>query len=250
MKNESTWQPSKYELVGGQLRGSRDPKEVAVSSRLHVDLVAAGLQQALLAHGRGRLLDLGCGKVPLYALYRPLASSITCADWPNSFHPLAHIDQPCDLLQPLPFDDGSFDTIVLTDVIEHIPTPQNLLRELQRILATGGSVVGSVPFLYRLHEEPYDYFRYTAHALQRLAGEAGLQVTLLRPYGAGLDVVCDLLAKLAVDWHWRFGPWLADKVQRLGAWLRRGRFAERLVGRHADMPLGYVFVLTRAPAGA
>lgn len=246
MKSESTWKPSKFVFNDRMLQGSRDPNEVAISSRLHVDLLAAALQETVGDFCTGRVLDLGCGKVPLYALYKPLATSVTCADWPNSFHPLQHIDFDCNLLEPLPIPDRHFDSIILTDVLEHIPTPRDLLHELHRVLDGGGVVIGSVPFLYRLHEEPHDYYRYTSHALNSLAVEAGFEVIRLRPYGAGLDVVCDLVAKLIVDLHWRLGPIAANLVQRAGLSLRNTRLGKRLVNDRADMPLGYLFVLKRS----
>lgn len=245
MKNESDWKPSKYVFDQTVLRASRDPGAVAVSSRLHVDLVAQALQATVKKHGRGRLLDLGCGKVPLYALYKPLVQTITCADWPQSQHPLYHVDQDCDLTQLLPFADRQFDTVILTDVLEHIPTPHELLTELNRILDADGVLIGSVPFLYRLHEEPHDYFRYTAHAIKRLAGGAGFTVLHLEPYGGGMDVICDLLAKLVVDVHWRFGPLMARVIQRGGAKFRRLEFGASYSGQRSDMPLGYSFVMAK-----
>jgi SAM-dependent methyltransferase len=107
------------------------------------------------------LLDLGCGKVPFYARYREYVSETVCVDWSNSLHGNGHVDAECDLTQELPFADASFDTILLSDVLEHIPAPERLWREMARLLKPGGELLSSVPFFYWLHEEPYDYYRYT-----------------------------------------------------------------------------------------
>ena len=78
MRNREDWRPSKYVYRRGRLMGSRDPKEVAVSSRLMADLVAAHYDRYLKEHARGRLLDLGCGKMPLLHAYAELVDEVTC----------------------------------------------------------------------------------------------------------------------------------------------------------------------------
>ena len=55
-----------------------------------------------------------------------------------------------DLDQPLPFEDASFDVVVIADVLEHVRFPEHLLAEANRVLAPGGSLFGSVPNCYRL----------------------------------------------------------------------------------------------------
>lgn len=245
MKNESNWKPSKFVKQGGRWRANSDRQEVAVSSRHHVNLVVEALEIELAAHCRGSLLDLGCGKVPLYGIYRSHASSIVCADWSSSLHDLSHVDITADLQAPLPFPDARFDTILLTDVLEHIPTPELLMDEVSRVLTPRGKLIGSVPFMYRLHEEPHDYYRYTSHALSRMARKCGLEVTVLRNYGGGLDVISDLAAKLLVDVHWRIGPILSSLVQRFIASVRKSAVGSRYTVKRSDIPMGYVFVFSK-----
>jgi SAM-dependent methyltransferase len=245
MKNIENWTPTKFAQEGGRLKASQDPASVAVSSRLNVNLLAAALQPALKAHAHGRLLDLGCGNVPLYAAYRDYVSDVTCMDWANSEHQLRHIDQACDLNEPLPLSDSCFDTVLLTDVLEHIANPGALVNEIGRILTPGGKLIGSVPFTYRLHEEPYDYYRYTRHALRRLAQQSGLEVCVLEPYGQGLDVIFDSLGKVIVDAHWRWGPRLSACLQEAGLKFRTSRLGLRLNSANENMPLGYIVVLRR-----
>jgi hypothetical protein len=86
MKNAQTWAPSKFVLESGRLRASHNPKEISAGSRLGADLVANCYDTHVRSHCRGGLLDLGCGKVPFYALYRPYVSETVCIDWRNSSH--------------------------------------------------------------------------------------------------------------------------------------------------------------------
>ena len=86
MKNEAQWRPSKFVMRGGRLRASRDQAQIGVGSRLVGDAMAACYQQHLPQHARGRLVDLGCGRAPLYGAYRPHVDSVTCVDWAKSLH--------------------------------------------------------------------------------------------------------------------------------------------------------------------
>src|SRR5437660_6527726 len=120
MKNKEDWIPSKFVYKNGRLIGSRDPAEVGVSSRLIADIIAHFYDQYLKQYARGRLLDLGCGKVPFYAAYQELATDVLCVDWESSLHQSCHIDLELDVRRDFPFGDNEFDTIILSDVLEHI----------------------------------------------------------------------------------------------------------------------------------
>jgi SAM-dependent methyltransferase len=246
MRNADRWTESKYVRRGGRLAASRDRAEVGLGSRLVTDRVAALYEQHLPRFARGRLIDLGCGKAPLYGSYRPLVDEVTCVDWAQSAHASPYLDREVDLNQTLPFDDAAFDVVLLSDVLEHVPAPQRLWCEVARLLAPGGHALVNVPFLYGVHEAPHDYGRYTEFALRRFAAEAGLAVPVLVPVGGSLHVLADLLAK-----HFAhlplFGAPLASAAQGLVALLDRSawgrRFAERTGAR---FPLGYFMVAERS----
>ena len=244
MQNQARWKPTKFELHRGRWRGARDARELGIGSRLMCDLVAAQYQAQLPGHARGRLLDLGCGKVPLYGAYAPLVSEVTCVDWA----PGEHIDRHCDLSQPLPFERDRFDTIILSDVLEHIPEPALLWHEMTRVLAPGGHVIMNVPFYYSVHAHPHDYYRYTNFALERFVRTSGLRLVQLQAFGGINEILADLLAK-ALSKAPGVGPPLAIALQALaGAFARTGFGARvaRVSSRH--FPLGYFMIAQRAPA--
>src|SRR6516225_3576415 len=245
MRNVETWAASKFAFKRGRLRASNTPRESGPGSRLMCDLVASCYQTHVRSHCRGRLLDLGCGKVPFYALYREYVSETVCVDWNNSLHGTNYLDAECDLTKDLPFADASFDSILLSDVLEHIPTPERLWRETARILKPGGKMLLNVPFCYRMHEEPYDYYRYTKYALQRFAQETGFDTILIKEIGGTPEIVVDIISKFIV----RFGPigrWTAIALQalweRLAAWPPARRVSERSAKR---FPLGYFMIAER-----
>jgi SAM-dependent methyltransferase len=167
---------------------------------------------------------------------------VTCVDWQNTAHGTQHVDHVCDLTGPLPLADDAFDTVLLSDVLEHIPTPQRLMDEIARVLKPGGKLILNVPFLYWLHETPHDFHRYTEFALRRLAESARLDVVVLEPFGGPLEVIADIAAKRLVRVP-GVGGLLSQGVQSVcRVWVA----CLRAVGRRrpvvAKFPSGYFLV--------
>jgi SAM-dependent methyltransferase len=195
VQNIEMWKPTKFVPSAGRWVCSPNHSELGRGSRFSVGIMIDAYKKAIEPHASGHLLDLGCGKVPLYGMYRALVEDVTCVDWPNSTHGSRHVDHFVDLNGPLPFDPAMFDTILLTDVLEHIARPDELWREMTRVLRPGGKVIVTVPFLYPIHEEPHDYHRYTGYKLRHFCEAVGLFVIYLEPYGGALEVILDLVAK-------------------------------------------------------
>lgn len=245
MKNEANWRPSRFLLKNGRLTISRDRRKLAVASRLTASVTLACYNRAIPQYCRGRLLDLGCGTVPYYEYYKQFIEEAVCVDWPLSAHGNQHIDHACDLTQPLPLDDASFDTILMSSVLEHIPEPEALWKEMARVLRAGGTLLLNVPFLYWLHEIPHDYYRYTEYALRRFAEQSGFEVLELEPLGGAPYVVADVTAKTLA--RTRFvGQMLASVVQgccRFFVWTPPGKWMCRRTKR--QFPSGYFLVARR-----
>ena len=195
MKNSELWKETKFVFKNGTLRANPNEKFVSVSSRLVANIIAKHYQENALPYFKGNLLDLGCGFSPFYSFYREHISSVTCADWAQSIHQNPQLDVICDLNEKLPFDSDTFDSILLSDVLEHIRKPEQLLKEIQRLLKKDGVLIMNVPYFYCLHEEPHDYFRYTEFALKSMTFDAGLKVELLQKTGGTLEIITDLFAK-------------------------------------------------------
>lgn len=208
------------------------------SSRLIADRIATAYADALAGHAGGDLLDLGCGHVPLYGCYRPLVSSVTCVDWPQTEHPSQHVDHEADLGEPLPLPSAAFDTVLLTDVLEHLPYPDRLWAELRRVTRPGGTLILGVPFMYWLHEIPHDYHRYTEHRLRLFCADHGFELLSCHAYGGPTDVAVDVLGKLFQ--HVLVLRWVVPPLQWLGE-----RIGRRHVGITSPLPLGYLLLAQR-----
>ena len=151
-----------------------------------VDLQWSVLERSLRAvapRARGRLLDVGCGDKPYLEIFRPHVSSYLGIEHATSFGLTspAGSDRAArpDLVYSgarLPFRDGSFDTVLSVQVLEHTPRPGALMAEMSRVLAPDGVLILTAPFQFRLHEQPHDYFRYSPHGLRQLCADVGLEV--------------------------------------------------------------------------
>jgi SAM-dependent methyltransferase len=174
-----------FSLESGPLR--RAVRRTADWVDLQYSLLLAQIAMAA-PRARGRLLDVGCGDKPYEATFRPFVSEYVGIEHEAVF---ATTNASSSARRPdlyydgdrLPFGDRSFDTVLSIQVLEHTPRPQALLREMARVLRADGLLILSAPFSGRLHEEPYDFFRYTPHGLRAMCEEAGLEVTEVHGQG-------------------------------------------------------------------
>lgn len=139
---------------------------------------------------RGRTLDLGAGEQK----YRSLVEQ-ACSQY-ISIDAFSETDVRGDA-STLPFKADVFDTIVCTQVIEHLQTPWVAMQEIHRILKPGGHLLLSAPFLYPYHGSPYDYFRYTKEGLITLLKHGELQVVKIESMGSPRLVFVEYLSHVA-----------------------------------------------------
>ena len=70
--------------------------------------------------------------------------------------------------QALGIADATFDVVLCTEVLEHLPEPQQAVDEMFRVLKPGGQLLLTTRFLFPIHDAPHDYFRYTKYGLRHL----------------------------------------------------------------------------------
>lgn len=238
MRNRDLWVPTRYVKTERGYKPSNDPRMVHRGSRFVVSVEIKHHEAMIREHARGMLLDMGCGNVPFYEVYKDLVDDNVCVDWENSFHENIFLDRFVDLNKEVPLESASFDTILLTDVLEHVAEPQLLMREISRLLKVDGKALISVPFLYLLHEEPHDYYRYTEHALRKFCADNDLTVVSLTAYGGAPEVLLDIIAK-----HLTFSPFLSRIHFIVSTRLVSLPFARRISDRKSRLfPLGYCLV--------
>ena len=121
----------------------------------------------------------------------------------------------------IPMAASSVDAVICMETMEHVGDPRQVTSEFGRILRPGGTLILSVPFMYRIHSRPWDFWRFTEYGVRRLVAEAGLEVVQLEPLGRLFTVLCDL-SKQAISeirpaiLRWCLGvlflPWAAILV--------------------------------------
>jgi SAM-dependent methyltransferase len=140
-------------------------------------LARKGLHQnirALAPLVHGRVLDVGCGHKPYKSLFNFSDYIGLEIDSPEN-----RKNKKADFFydgRVMPFADGSFDTIVANQVLEHVFTPAEFIAELSRILRTDGGLLLSVPFVWDEHEQPFDYARYSSFGLRALLEQNGFAI--------------------------------------------------------------------------
>jgi len=125
--------------------------------------LAAEAKAAAERRGSYRVLDVGCGPKPYYPFF---------AEWADEYIGVDVVENPvAELLGPveaLPVEDGSFDLVLCTQVLEHCDDPAQAVRELRRVTAPGGRVLASTHGVQVYHPSPEDLWRWTHVGLRRL----------------------------------------------------------------------------------
>jgi SAM-dependent methyltransferase len=120
------------------------------------------------------VLDAGAGQAPYRRLFAH-ADYETADFLAVRGKKYTEPDYICDLAD-IPVEDARFDHVVLTQVLEHLPEPANVLAELYRVLKPAGTLWLTAPLFYEEHERPYDFFRYTQFGLRHLLENTGFEV--------------------------------------------------------------------------
>lgn len=126
---------------------------------------------------QGMVLDAGSGGADRYKSFFKYDKYITL-DINSELKP--------DLsgsVENIPMEKLSVDSVLSTQVLEHVKNPQKAVEEFYRVLKSGGYCLVTVPQLSELHEEPHDYFRFTKFGLEEMFKNAGFKIVLTEERG-------------------------------------------------------------------
>lgn len=133
----------------------------------------------------GKVLDSGCGSMPYKNL---ILSNTKVKDYVglDIESGLNYEGIKADFIwdgNKMPFDDATFDVVLSTEVLEHVPNTESYLLEVKRVLKPGGLFFFTVPFLMSLHEVPHDYYRFTPYSLEMIFKKVGFRDVKINPMG-------------------------------------------------------------------
>jgi SAM-dependent methyltransferase len=144
------------------------------------------LSRILPRYSRGIVVDLGCGDKPYREYIK--AKKYIGVDKQGG-------DLTADVLHT-PFKNNYADTVISTQVLEHVTNPQQLFKESYRILKKNGYLILTAPMNWPVHDVSEDYWRFTEFGLVHLAKKTGFKVIDCQPLDGFISVVWQTLAML------------------------------------------------------
>ena len=121
----------------------------------------------------GKMLDFGGGSSPYKSRFKNIIEYISIeveSDKNNISTKLSYDGHK------LPFTDNEFDSILCTEVLEHVNDVEESLDELYRVLKPGGKLLVTTPFICVEHENPHDYRRFTMNGLKQIIKKKGFEI--------------------------------------------------------------------------
>jgi SAM-dependent methyltransferase len=147
------------------------------------------LDRFIVAHANtGLTLDLGAQTGP-YAAHFPNRVAVDLHAGPG-------VQVVGDALA-LGFRDDTFDVVLCTEMLEHVPEPQRAIDEMRRVLKPGGTLLLTTRFLFPIHDAPHDYFRYTKYGLRHLLRR--FEIVQLQEETTAVGAVAVLLQRLGMQ---------------------------------------------------
>jgi SAM-dependent methyltransferase len=177
-----------------------DYEPAAPQEEFIVPLLRRHIEEAIATYAssvppQARALDVGCGRQPFRKLLESTGYSYTSLDVQQNAE--ATVDVICAIDEELPkelFSLGLFQFVLCTEVLEHVADWDRAFRNLAALMAPGGRLLITCPHFYQLHEEPYDFWRPTLHALRYCACRVGLRILQEKAAGDAWDVLGTMLA--------------------------------------------------------
>jgi SAM-dependent methyltransferase len=198
--------------------------------RFIVPLLRNAIEKKLEEHAKplgGKVLDIGCGKQPFRGTLEGWGFEYVGLDMQAgegvSFVSAIDAALPDGLL-----NEGPFSFLLCTEVLEHVADWRAAFENMARLAAPGAKVLLTCPHVYPLHEEPFDYWRPTPHAIRRFAENAGFRVLSLDTIGTAWDVIGTTLGACTIsrgEWSLtaRIASWFVRRFIHTTFWfLRRG----------------------------
>jgi SAM-dependent methyltransferase len=188
------------------------------------------------------ILDLGAGEHGTSSYHQLINGFETMKVASVDISPEKRPTKVADIEIGIPFGNDEFRTCLAFNLFEHLYRFDQVFGEAWRVLAPGGRLYIAVPFLFRVHADPSDYYRYTQHCLERKLMEAGFGEIVIEPQGGGavtaaLAQVDFLVPKIARRLALRISLSMDARItKRSGGLYRNAR----------DYPIGYFVTATKS----
>jgi SAM-dependent methyltransferase len=125
-----------------------------------------------------RVFDVGCGNKPFERYVRTLVQN-DAPEYYTGCDVVQSSEQKVDIIcsaTDIPASSSAFDVVLCTQVMEHVFDHNKIFAEAYRLLRPGGVFIASAPFVYEMHEKPYDFYRFTRYGFRNLMSGAGFEI--------------------------------------------------------------------------
>lgn len=139
----------------------------------------------------GKTLDIGCGLKPYEKLFN--STSYTGVEIDSEDNKVKKKAEYYYDGKTLPFNDNEYDSIIFSQVFEHVFNPDGFLQEVNRVLKKEGKILLTVPFVWDEHEQPYDYARYSSFGLKSILIKNGFEIISLSKSINDIRVITQLI---------------------------------------------------------
>ncbi|MCX6813429.1 MAG: class I SAM-dependent methyltransferase [Candidatus Azambacteria bacterium] len=171
----------------------------------------------VLPYVKGRVLDLGAGMAKYKEIIVKNAGNYVACDVKKT----ENIDTVCNVAN-LIFPSESFDTVISTQVFEHVDNPFTVVREIKKVLKSGGNAIITAPFMVPFHPDPKDNFRFSKEGLEEIFKSQSFEIVESGIYGGFFMILSEM-----IHFSW-FNPY-ARKPSRFFAFMEKmAKFLDKI----------------------
>lgn len=187
---------------------SRETSEFVLKEPFYRLTILAFLLFASKLIGKNKnIIDVGAGEAPYKELF--VGNKYYTSDFSQNIY---HTKNKNDFICPadkIPVKPNFFDAIICTEVLEHVPNPDQVFNEFHRILKRKGQLFITTPFIIQPHEVPYDYFRYTPYFYNEVFKKNNFKIKFIIPRGGSFTTTFNII--LSVIYFNYFNKKRSDK---------------------------------------
>ncbi|HRN69776.1 MAG TPA: class I SAM-dependent methyltransferase [Candidatus Woesebacteria bacterium] len=204
--------------------------------KLEKDTILDSLIEAR-KYAKGKLLDVGCGSKPYRILFEDVVTEYVGLD--------KNTGDIRGSALCMPIKDNTYNTVLSTQVLEHVSDPQQMMNEIYRVLKKDGHAILTLPLFWCLHEEPHDYFRYTKYGLKQLAKNSNLKVVYIKDRGNWAVTMGQLISIFLEPTINRYFLKYPKRLVQTTVMFVSLQLSKLYIFQNSQAPLGYCIVLKK-----
>jgi len=170
-------------------------KKLRQFKRKHFRSLSIELEERILAgwfqtrKWSGNIIDIGGGSAP-YSKYLDAAANVINLNIEKCNETNLIADA-----HSIPIKKGSIDAVIITNVLEHVRQPEKVLNEIAEVMKAGGEMMLVVPFMFKVHPNPEDHWRFTYQSLELMLKD-NFEIIDLRASGGRFSVIWEILMQI------------------------------------------------------